>query len=127
MPVASPAGHHVTVWIGGSMQYSEIFTPHPPSNGRTIQRSTDAGVSFTDRTNDAQNPPMGMHPHQHVIAFAPGHPDIAFLGSDGGLVRTSGDFTDGSASCASRGISGADLTDCQNSLMTIPTHIFSLT
>jgi hypothetical protein len=126
MPIASPAGHPDTVWIGGSMQYSEIFTPNPPSNGRAVQRSTDAGASFTDMTNDTQNPPMGMHPDQHVIAFAPGHPDIAFLGSDGGLVRTSGDFTDGSASCASRGISGADLTDCQNWLKAIPTQIFSL-
>ncbi len=126
MPIASPAGHPDTVWIGGSMQYSEIFTANPPSNGRAVQRSTDAGVSFTDMTNDAQNPPMGMHPDQHVIAFAPGHPDIAFLGSDGGLVRTSGDFTDGSAGCASRGISGTDLTDCQNWLKAIPTQIFSL-
>ncbi len=126
MPIASPPGHPDTVWIGGSMQYSEIFTANPPSNGRAVQRSTDAGVDFTDMTDDTQSPPLGMHPDQHAIAFAPGHPDVAFFGSDGGLVRTSGDFADASSSCSSRGLTGADLADCQNWLKAIPTQIFSL-
>ncbi len=126
MPIASPPGQPDIVWIGGSMQYSEIFTANPPSNGRTVQRSTDKGVDFTDMTNDAETPPLGMHPDQHVIAFAPGNPHIAFLGSDGGLVRTDGNFTDASSSCASRGLTGPDLTDCQNWLKAIPTQIFSL-
>ncbi len=126
MPIASPPGKPDTIWIGGSMQYPEIFTANPPSNGRAVQRSTDAGADFTDMTNDAQATPQGMHPDQHVIAFAPGNPDIAFLGSDGGLVRTSGSFADTSSSCANRGITGADLTDCQNWLKAVPTQIFSL-
>ena len=129
MPIASPPGQPNSIWIGGSMQYNEIFTANPPSNGRAVQRSIDAGADFTDMTNDASASgatPQGMHPDQHVIAFAPGNPDIAFLGSDGGLVRTSGSFTDTSSSCASRGISGADLTDCQNWLKAVPTQIFSL-
>lgn len=126
MPIASPPGKPDTIWIGGSMQYPEIFTANPPSNGRAVQRSTDAGADFTDMTNDAQTTPQGMHPDQHVIAFAPGNPDIAFLGSDGGLVRTSGSFADASSGCASRGITGADLTDCQNWLKAVPTQIFSL-
>ena len=67
MPVASPAGQPDVVWIGGQMQYGEIFTATPPSNGRTVQRSTDAGQSFTDMTNDTQQPPIGMHPDQHAI------------------------------------------------------------
>jgi hypothetical protein len=62
MPVASPAGHPDNVWIGGQMQYGEFFGP---SNGRTIQRSTNAGVGFTDMTNDQQF--NGMHPDQHAI------------------------------------------------------------
>ncbi len=126
MPIASPPGHPDTVWIGGSMQYAEIFTANAPSNGRTVQRSTDAGVDFTDMTNDAEKTPLGMHPDQHVIAFAPNNPDIAFLGSDGGLVRTSGDFTDASSACAGRGLTGADLTDCQSWLKAVPMQIFSL-
>lgn len=86
MWVASPPGHPDTVWIGGSFQYGEVVPPNP-SNGRAVQRSTDAGVDFTDMTGDAQSPAEGMHPDQHAVAFASGNPDIAFLGSDGGLVR----------------------------------------
>src|SRR5438094_406656 len=126
MPMASPPGHPDTLWIGGSMQYPEIFTFTPPSNGRTVQRSTDAGVSFTDMTNDTQSPPLGMHPDQHAIAFAADNPDIAFLGSDGGVVRTSGSFADASAGCADRGLTGADLVDCKAWLKAVPTRIFSL-
>src|SRR5262249_11066170 len=83
-------------------------------NGRTIERSENAGVGFTDMTNDqAFN---GMHPDQHVIVFDPENADIAFTGSDGGLVRTSGTFVDQAADpnlgFAVSGISGANLTDC---------------
>ncbi len=127
MPVASPPGAPDNVWIGGQMQYDEIFTAHQPSNGRAVQRSTDAGASFTDMTNDATGPaPLGMHPDQHAIAFVPGHPDIAFLGSDGGVVRTSGSFVDTSADCDLRGLVGPQLSECKNSLKAIPTRIFSL-
>ena len=124
MPIASPPGYPDHLWIGGSMQYGEIFTPNPPSNGRAVQRSVDAGVHFTDMTNDLRN--LGMHPDQHAIVFHPQNPDIAFVGSDGGVVRTSGMFADVSSSCASRGISGADLTDCQMWLSAVPTKIYSL-
>jgi len=126
MPVASPPGQPDVVWLGGQMHYEEIFTRHPPSNGRTVQRSTDAGVSFTDMTNDTQSPPLGMHPDQHAIAFTNSNPDIAFLGSDGGVVRTSGRFADASADCDGRGLLGADLIDCKAWLKSIPTRITSL-
>ncbi len=126
MTIASPPGHPDTVWLGGSMNYDEITTPHPPSNGRAVLRSTDAGVSFTDMTNDAQTPPQGLHPDQHAIALAPGNPDIAFIGSDGGVARTSGSFIDDSSDCANRGITGDDLTDCQIWLKQIPTQITSI-
>ncbi len=125
MPVASPPGSPDNVWIGGQMQYSELFGR---SNGRAIQRSTDAGVSFTDMTNDIQF--NGMHPDQHVIAFVPNNPDIAFIGSDGGVVRTSGQFAnmamDPNLGCGVRGLSGANLTDCNSWLSAVPTRIFSL-
>jgi hypothetical protein len=122
MFVATPAGRPDTVWLGGSMGYDELFGP---SNGRAVVRSTNAGVSFTDMTNDAvQDPaPTGMHPDQHAIAFIPGYGDAALIGSDGGVVRTSGAYTNGSGDCASRGLSGADLVDCQNWLAVIPTRI----
>jgi hypothetical protein len=121
MFVASPAGHPDTVWIGGSMAYGELFGP---SNGRAVQRSTDAGVDFTDMTNDAAG--NGMHPDQHALAFDPANPDIAFVGSDGGVVRTSGSFANSSSACSSRGLTGANLADCQAWLSAIPTRNFDL-
>src|SRR5262245_57597811 len=79
MVVASPPGQPDTVYISGQMQYSEI---NRQSNGRTVQRSTNAGVSFTDMTGDRESPSLGMHPDQHAAVFAPGNPDIGFFGSD---------------------------------------------
>lgn len=124
--VATPPGQPDTVWLGGSMIYDEIFTAHQPSNGRAVQRSTNAGVGFTDMTNDAQSPPLGMHPDQHAIAFAGFDPNIAFVGSDGGVVRTSGLYTDISSDCNTRGLTGVDLTQCREWLTAVPTQIFSL-
>ena len=123
MPVASPAGKPDTVWVGGQMQYNEIFTPNPPSNGRAVMRSIDGGLTFTDMTNDTQSPPLGMHPDQHAIAFVPDNPDIAFLGSDGGVVRTSGSFADASSQCDTRGLTASQLPKCKGWLAAIPTTI----
>jgi hypothetical protein len=105
------------------MNYDEIFSANPPSNGRAVMRSTDAGVSFTDMTRDSQNPPGGMHPDQHVLVFNPKNPDQVLAGSDGGMVLTSGRLVDASAGCASRGLSATDLADCQAWLSAIPTRV----
>lgn len=122
--VASPPGRPDTVYIGGSMNYPEIFGQvAPASNGRAVMRSTNAGVSFTDMTRDARSPSLGMHPDQHAIVFNPRNPDQILAGSDGGLVRTSGSFVDASAGCAARGLSGPDLTDCLTWLAAIPTLV----
>lgn len=136
MFVESPVGQPDTVWIGGSMIYGEIFFPGPfPSNGRAVQRSTNAGVSFADMTNDASAPlPTGMHPDQHALAFVPGHPGIAIIGSDGGLVRTSGTFVDTTSQCADPargfahvgGLAPADLADCNLWLKAIPEKITAM-
>ena len=87
------------------MQYGELplYGGADISNGRAVIMSTDSGASFTDMTGDATPQPGGlffnyedMHPDQHAIAFDPANPDIMFVGSDGGMIRTSGDFTDNS-------------------------------
>jgi hypothetical protein len=67
-----------------------------------------------------------MHPDQHAIVFSPSNSDISFLGSDGGVVRTSGRFADASADCDGRGLSGAELIDCKAWLTAVPTRITSL-
>ena len=107
MFVESPPGQPDTVWIGGAMNYDElpVFGGNGRSNGRAVMRSTDAGVSFTDMTNDDEDPPLGMHPDQHAIVFA-SNPNIAIVGSDGGVIRTDGTYVDQSGQCADRPIEG---------------------
>ncbi len=119
MVVSTPPGRPDTVLLSGSMNYDEIFTAHQPSNGRAIIRSTNAGQSFTDMTNDVAD--NGLHPDQHALAFIPGHPDTWVLGDDGGAAVESGPFVDKSADCAGRGLTGADLANCQRWLSAIPT------
>ena len=101
------------------------------SNGRTVLYSTTAGDpdgaatgtanmrTFTDLTYDAtinhpswcayapyfnngcENAPNGIHPDEHAIAINPSDPTQIFEGSDGGLIRTSGQFADLSSQCDS--------------------------
>jgi hypothetical protein len=99
------------------------------SNGRAILYSNTAGDpdgsrtdlrTFTDTTMDAQDEPGAdwcafapyfpqgclhapdvVHPDQHEIVINPGNPTQIFEGSDGGVIRTSGTFVDGSAQCDS--------------------------
>lgn len=138
MFVASPPGRPDTVWIGGQMQYDDIFRFPTFSNGRAVMRSTDAGVTFTDMTNDVSAPvPNGMHPDQHAIVFQPGNPNVAFTGSDGGLVRNDGRFVDTSAYCGPtpdpanpdpnyRNLTGATLANCQVWLSAVPRTLYTL-
>jgi hypothetical protein len=122
MPVYSPPGAPGTVYIGSSMQYSEIGGR---SNGRAIQRSEDAGVNFTDMTIDTQG--VSLHPDQHAIASTPFNPDIVFIGNDGGLWRLNGSFTNVQGQCSSRTApSSANRTDCQNWLKKVPTTISTM-
>jgi hypothetical protein len=108
--------------------------------------------TFTDLTFDAQNNPAdwcslgddfqqsvfvapgftcmwapgGIHPDQHVIAVNPGNPTQIFEGSDGGLIRTTGDFADISSHCNSNergGLGAASLTNCKRLLSRVPTRI----
>lgn len=138
--VYSPPGKPEVVYLGGSYDYNNYGFPN---NGRAFLRSTDAGVTFTDMTWDATtNPttpgsyasiypgtgisPNGMHPDSHAIIEIP-NTNAAIFGSDGGLVRSSGAFSDISAQCSSpRGLSGTPLATCQQLLSAVPSHIFSL-
>ena len=127
MPVYSPPGFPDVVYIGGAMQYDEIFGGDPipfRSNGRAIQTSHDDGASFTDMTVDSKG--VSLHPDQHAIAGVPFSSDVVFIGNDGGIFRLDGSFVDSSAQCASRGLSGPDLDDCTNWLSKIPKTITSL-
>ena len=127
MPVFSPPGSPDIVYIGGAMNYDEAFGTPPitkRSNGRAVQRSQDAGTNFTDMTIDTNG--VSLHPDQHAIATTPFNPDIVFIANDGGLWRLNGSFSDVSSQCGSRGLTGADLTDCQNWLSKVPTTIATM-
>jgi hypothetical protein len=127
MPVLSPPGSPDIVYIGGAYQYGEIDNINGDihrSNGRAITRSEDAGVNFTDMTLGTNG--ISLHPDQHAIATTPTDPNIVFIGDDGGVFRLDGSFSDVSSQCASRGISLADLVDCQHWLSKVPTTITSV-
>jgi hypothetical protein len=134
--VYSPPGKPDVVYLGGAYSYA---TYGSRNNGRAFIRSTNAGVAFTDMTWDATtnptpagsccqpNPiaPNGMHPDSHAIVEIPGT-DAAIFGSDGGLVRSSGVFSDISSQCTTRGLSGTNLATCQQLLSAVPTNLSSL-
>jgi hypothetical protein len=136
--VADPKNPDV-VWFGGSMVYEEIrplqdqsligVAPNR-SNGRSVMRSEDAGVHFTDMTADTQTPHYEqMHPDQHALVFDPRNTNIAFVGSDGGLVRTDGTFDDASGQCATRdgvAASPVDLAECKQWLSKIPHRLVNM-
>jgi hypothetical protein len=134
--VYSPAGKPDVVYLGGSYSYSSYgFT----TNGRAFIRSATAGASFTDMTWDATtNPtppgnccqpnsiaPNGQHPDSHAIVEIPGT-DAAIFGTDGGLMRSTGVFTDISSQCAGRGLTGPNLALCQQLLSAVPTRLYNM-
>ena len=123
--VVTPAGYPDTVYLGGSYQYGEYGGV---SNSRGVLYSTDAGQNFTDESWDATSAstPNGIHPDQHALVVNPSNPTQFFEGSDGGLMRSSGAFANTSSQCAGRGLSGSDLTLCQQLLSRIPTQLSSL-
>jgi len=134
--VYSPPGKPDVVYLGGAFSYA---TYGGRNNGRAFIRSTNAGTTFTDMTWDATtnptppgsccqaNPiaPNGMHPDSHAIVEIPGT-DSAIFGSDGGLVRSSGVFSDISSQCTDRGLSGTNLATCQQLLSAVPSQLNNL-
>jgi len=130
--VVTPKGHPDTVFVIGSYTYGELGGR---SNARAVLRSTTAGEpdpanrdrTFTDMTMDAQVPaPYGIHPDQHELAFHPTNPNIWWSTSDGGVVRSSGEYVDISSQCADRPIGAASMLTCNRLLSAVPSQIFAL-
>jgi len=123
--VFTPVGYPDIVYLGGSYQYGEYGWL---SNSRGSLLSTDAGETFTDMSWDASSDtaPNGMHPDHHVLVTNPNDPYTFFDGSDGGLMRSSGDFKDVSYLCDSRGVFEPYLTACRQLLSRVPKHLYSL-
>ena len=90
--------------------------------------SRDAGQTWNDMTMDGTDflHPNGLHPDQHFLVTNPSNPLQFFESNDGGIMRSSGDYTDASQFCAPRGITGTTLARCQQLLSSVPTELESL-
>ena len=123
--VVTPKGYPDMVYLLGSYAYGETGGI---SNGRGVVLSTDAGVSFTDMTMDATDVlhPNGLHPDQHFLVVNPNNPFQFFESSDGGIMRSSGQFADVSANCDTRGLADPALSRCHQLLSRVPTQLSSL-
>jgi hypothetical protein len=129
--VVTPAGHPDVVYVGGSYLYGERIANH-----RGVVLSTDAGATWTDMTSDATDSvhPNALHPDQHGLVVNPSNPFQFFEGNDGGLMRSSGQFTDVSSWCDGRGFTdvkdgptAADqLARCKQMLSRVPTTLQSM-
>lgn len=133
MFVVSPKGYPDMVFVGGSYQYGEYWRT---SNSRSVLLSTTAGDpdpanndrTFTDVSWSA-NPrwqPDGIHPDQHALVVSPNDPNIFFEGSDGGLMRSDGNWEDASYQCAARGLTLSRLTACLRLLSRVPRSLISM-
>jgi len=90
--------------------------------------STDAGVSSTDMTMDGTDPihPNGLHPDQHAIVTNPNNPYQFFETNDGGVMRSSGEFSDVSSWCDSRNLSATRMARCKQLLSRVPSKLESM-
>ena len=121
--VYSPPGHPNMVYVGGVYLYGEQTANH-----RGVILSEDGGSSWYDMTEDLTDPvhPNQIHPDQHALVTNPTNPHQFFEVGDGGLVRSTGELVDGSAQCATRGLSPVRLARCQQMLSKIPSEIQSM-
>ena len=112
--VATPPGRPDTVLVGGVAL---------PVYGEGTIRSTNAGATFQAFASDAQTPRNTAHVDVRAIVFHPKAPDIAFVGSDGGVVRNDGTFTDITNRCSQ--LFGSNPL-CSTVLSSVPTRLYYL-
>ena len=112
--VATPPGQPDTVIVGGVAQ---------STFGEPTIRSTNAGVGFSAFGSDGQPVRSDSHVDVRSVAFHPKDPDIAWVGSDGGVVRNDGTFVDIRNRCSQ--LFGTNPA-CQVMLASVPTRLFFL-
>ena len=122
--LASPKGYPDVVYLLGSFDYDNLGRR---DNGRAVLLSTDGGATWSDLTQDGDpNSAEFTHPDQHAIVFNPNNPFQYFEGSDGGVIRTDGNFADISYKCDARGMNAANTAYCKSLLNRVPNQIVSL-
>jgi hypothetical protein len=92
-----------------------------PDFGEPTIRSTNAGVSFNGFGNDAQNPRNTSHVDVRAVVYHPRNPNIAFVGSDGGVVRNDGVFASNTQRCQE--LFGS-APQCRVALEAVPRRIY---
>lgn len=122
--VESPAGHPDIVYLLGSFSYGQLGGP---SNGRAVLLSTNGGATWSDLTQDGDpHHAEFTHPDQHAIVFNPNNPFQYWEGSDGGVVRSDGNFANVSYKCDQRGMSAANVAYCKSLLNRVPNQLASM-
>ena len=122
--VYTPAGAPDVAYLGGSFDYNNL---HGRDNGRAWLLSTDGGATWSDLTQDGDpNHAEVIHPDQHAIVTVPGRPLQFITGSDGGVVRSDGNFADASAKCDTRGLSAADTAFCKSLLNRVANQLVNM-
>jgi photosystem II stability/assembly factor-like uncharacterized protein len=131
--VYSPPGHPNIVYVGGVYVYGEQIANH-----RAVVMSDDGGTTWYDMTEDVTDDvhPNQLHPDQHALVTHPNNPHLFFEVGDGGLVRSSGQLTNRSGVCATRGFTNdpppgtqtaaQKLARCQQMLSKVPTKLESM-
>jgi hypothetical protein len=141
--IYAPAGHFPNsgaspdvVYLLGDNEYNENnWGPNSPrfygsngrSSGRGIALSTNAGVHFTDMTEDTTDDfyPVALHPDHHAIVVNPSNYKQFIAVGDGGVARSNGNFVDDSGDCGAgiKGYTGARLAFCQLMLSFVPERL----
>jgi len=123
--VYSPAGYPNIVYLAGSFDYNQKFGGQ--SNARAVLLSSDSGATWSDLTQDSDPQHAEFtHPDQHAIVTNPSNPFQYFEGSDGGVIRTDGQFADVSSKCDTRGLTPADNAYCKSLLNRVPNEITTM-
>jgi hypothetical protein len=117
-----------TVYLSGDNEYNENNFVTGRSNGRAVLLSTNAGVHFTDMTEDDRDDmyPSALHPDHHALVTNPNNWRQFFDLGDGGVARSNGAFVDDSGDCAAppKSITNPDrLAFCQLVLSRVPERI----
>ncbi|MGV3520218.1 exo-alpha-sialidase [Luteitalea sp.] len=116
-----------TVYLLGDYEYNENNYVTGRSNGRGILLSTNAGVHFTDMTEDASDDryPVQAHPDHHALVTNPQNWRQFFDVGDGGIIRSNGEFVNDAGDCAAvKAITNpARLAFCQLALSRIPERL----
>jgi hypothetical protein len=116
------------VYVGGSFDYNFYYI----YGGRAVLLSQDAGATWTEQTASADQK-VGIHPDQHALVTDPANPLLFFEGSDGGVVRSSGQVTNDGTSFCGAAVSDGIITAassyyaaCLNMHAAVPTSLYTL-